>query len=271
MSNLVALTYLDCSFNRLVGLPGSICQLSDLRTLLLIDNQIDNLPRNFGNMKSLTELNLFKNNLEDLPTSMKQLKDVEIVDLDYNPMTKIPALIRDEGWGRICEYLASSVLARSKIKLQDHAQTVGEGSLGQNTPKMIELQVKMEEVKRVEEKKRKGKSETEAKRGEAKRSEARPQRRRRRRRTLRNPPSAQRQTTKLTPIFQTPFLLCPTHPPPLCALRFALCALRFAVCGMWGVCVPRLLVPRLRAREGQAGPGEAGQEAEREELDLAAV
>ena len=150
IGKLVNLTYLDCSFNRLCQLPASLSHLENLEVLLLIDNVLELLPKEIGNLKKLTELNLYHNLLEDLPLSMKDLK-ADLVDLDYNPLTSIPALIRDEGWSSIQAFLSSDLMKRRKIKLRDHAQTVGQGVMGRDVPKLVELQIKLEEKKRMEE------------------------------------------------------------------------------------------------------------------------
>jgi len=109
-----------------------------------------------GNLRKLKELNLYHNLLEDLPVSMKDLDHVEIVDLDYNPLTSIPALIRDEGWLSVKEFLTSDLLTRRKIKFRDHTQTVGQGVMGKDVPKIVELQIKMAEKKRLKEKMARG-------------------------------------------------------------------------------------------------------------------
>ncbi len=145
IGKLVNLTYLDCSYNKLCQLPTSIVQLTKLKVLLLIDNALALLPSQMGRMSSLSELNLYQNLLDDLPISMKSLENVEIVNLDYNPLTSIPALIRDEGWKSIRHFLSSDVLARRKIKLRDHTQTVGQGVLGKDVPKIVELRIQLEE------------------------------------------------------------------------------------------------------------------------------
>ncbi|GMI48593.1 hypothetical protein TrCOL_g450 [Triparma columacea] len=156
IGKLVNLRYLDCSFNRLCQLPASLTHLEHLEVLLLIDNCIELLPNDMGNLRKLKELNLYHNLLEDLPVSMKNLDRVDVVDLDYNPLTSIPALIRDEGWLSIKEFLTSDILTRRKIKLRDHTQTVGQGVMGKDVPKIVELQIKMEEKKRMKEKMRQG-------------------------------------------------------------------------------------------------------------------
>ena len=129
--------------------------MNKLEVLLLIDNQLALLPINMGEMTNLRELNLYRNLLEDLPVSMKHLKKVEFVDLDYNPLNDIPALIRDEGWESICRFLSSDIMTRRRIKLRDHAQTVGEGVLGKDVPKLVELRIKLEEEERRKKKLRK--------------------------------------------------------------------------------------------------------------------
>lgn len=125
-----------------------MCELDKLEVLLLIDNNLELLPSQLGGMKSLRELNLYHNLLEDLPVSMNLLENVEIVDLDYNPLSNVPALIRDEGWNSIRAFLASDLLTRRKIKLRDHTQTVGQGVMGKDVPKFVEVRIQLEAKKR---------------------------------------------------------------------------------------------------------------------------
>ncbi|GMH93565.1 hypothetical protein TrST_g2462 [Triparma strigata] len=158
IGKLKNLVRLDCSFNRLCQLPASVCELDKLEVLLLIDNNLELLPSQLGGMKSLRELNLYHNLLEDLPESMKLLDNVEIVDLDYNPLSQVPALIRDEGWVSIRAFLSSDLLTRRKIKLRDHTQTVGQGVMGKDVPKFVEVRIQLEAKKRLEKKLAKGRS-----------------------------------------------------------------------------------------------------------------
>ena len=148
LRSLQNLIRLDCSFNKLCQLPASIVQLDKLEVLLLIDNNLELLPIQIGGCKSLKELNLYHNLLEDLPVSMKDLTNVEIVDLDYNPLTQIPALIRDEGWDSVRQFLSSDLLTRRKIKLRDHTQTVGQGVMGKDVPRIVQVRIQVEAKKR---------------------------------------------------------------------------------------------------------------------------
>jgi len=67
--SLLRLTHLDLSRNQLKGLPPSICQLTDLRSLILVGN------------------NLRHNRLQ-LP-ALATLKHLHLLDLSYNPAKKL--------------------------------------------------------------------------------------------------------------------------------------------------------------------------------------
>ena len=84
---------LDLRFNKLVSLPESIGNLSNLRELDLRANDLINLPESIGNLSSLREIDLRFNKLVSLPESISNLFRLTTLDLHCNQLAKLPESI----------------------------------------------------------------------------------------------------------------------------------------------------------------------------------
>ncbi len=79
--------------NNLLTLPSEIGQLSELRRLIIEENQITNLPSDIGFLSNLKELDLTDNNLTELPDTIGGLNKLEYLDLESNKFMKVPLAI----------------------------------------------------------------------------------------------------------------------------------------------------------------------------------
>ncbi|XP_003700527.2 leucine-rich repeat-containing protein 40 isoform X1 [Megachile rotundata] len=86
---------LDLSFNSLVVIDSKIECLSELTTLLLHDNLLENLPPEIGNLKKLEVLNLSNNKLKQLPHLFYQLNELRELCLKNNKLNKLSPAIGD--------------------------------------------------------------------------------------------------------------------------------------------------------------------------------
>jgi Leucine-rich repeat (LRR) protein len=84
--------YINCA--GLTKLPNSIGNLSNLRELHLVDNNLKTLPSTIGKLESLRELQLGFNNLSILPDSFKKLKSLQILGLNNNMFRIFPGSLR---------------------------------------------------------------------------------------------------------------------------------------------------------------------------------
>jgi len=85
---------LNLSFSILTHLPiEEICQITQLTTLNLSNNNITQLPVEIGQLTQLTELNLCNNNLTQLPVEIGHLTQLTRLYLQYNNITHLPVEI----------------------------------------------------------------------------------------------------------------------------------------------------------------------------------
>jgi leucine-rich repeat protein SHOC2 len=83
-------TSLDLQNRRIVALPESIGNLSDLETLDIRNNQIIKLPKSIGNLSKLTYLWGNNNLLNSLPESVGNLSNLKTLDLRSNRLIALP-------------------------------------------------------------------------------------------------------------------------------------------------------------------------------------
>ncbi|MFX0062654.1 MAG: TIR domain-containing protein, partial [Candidatus Hermodarchaeota archaeon] len=75
--------------------PEWIYQISNLKSLSLVDNQLETLPETFGNLTQLEKLDLKRNKLQTLPETMGQLVNLQKLDLDWDEITYYPRSMRN--------------------------------------------------------------------------------------------------------------------------------------------------------------------------------
>ncbi|MCH2044839.1 MAG: hypothetical protein MK212_12040 [Saprospiraceae bacterium] len=75
---------LELHNNHLRLLPDRISQFTQLKSLSIQDNPIEELP-DLSNLEKLHTLNLKGNQLKSLPLSLLQLKNLKILNLENNP------------------------------------------------------------------------------------------------------------------------------------------------------------------------------------------
>ncbi|BBI17919.1 leucine-rich repeat domain-containing protein [Neochlamydia sp. S13] len=86
--------FLNLSKAGLTYLPPEICQLSQLQTLDLNDNQLTALPEEIGQLsQQLQTLYLNQNQLTSLPVEIGQLSELQWLYLNQNQLTSLPAEI----------------------------------------------------------------------------------------------------------------------------------------------------------------------------------
>ena len=71
-------------------LPETLGQLTQLRSLVLSNNQLNGLPESLGQLTQLTELRISYNQLTRLPESLGQLTQLQELDLSKNQLTTLP-------------------------------------------------------------------------------------------------------------------------------------------------------------------------------------
>lgn len=97
ISNLVKLNYLNCQGDffvnyqlKIKAIPNTIGQLTQLKTLILADNVIEQIPASIGNCAQLKTLDLKDNLLNNLPESFGQLTSLKSLNLKANEFGKLP-------------------------------------------------------------------------------------------------------------------------------------------------------------------------------------
>jgi len=83
-------THLDISGSKLVELPVSIAELTQLNSLNLSVNQLTTLPEQLGKLINLNSLNIGVNKFTTLPASIKQLTNLTELSIENNPLTILP-------------------------------------------------------------------------------------------------------------------------------------------------------------------------------------
>jgi internalin A len=91
-------TILDLSTLGFTALPEALCQLRQLRTLYLRNNQLITLPESLGRLTRLQHIYLTGNRLISLPKSLGQLTELQILSLGNNQLTAIP-----ESFGQLAQ------------------------------------------------------------------------------------------------------------------------------------------------------------------------
>ena len=90
-------------------LPKEMCDITDLKQLIIIGNDIASIPPEIGQLKDLTKLDLSKNKVTSLPAEIGSLSKLKILNLSNNPLTSIPSEIAN------CKSLKTLNLKGTKI------------------------------------------------------------------------------------------------------------------------------------------------------------
>ena len=93
IGNLIHLTELNLSVNRITKLPGSIGNLSNLKKLSLDSNKLTELPDSIGNLSNLITLDVHDNKLAKLPETIGNLCNLAYLQLWVNKLHNLPQTI----------------------------------------------------------------------------------------------------------------------------------------------------------------------------------
>jgi len=90
------LTTIDASNSWLSwSIPTEIWYLTNLVTLTLNDNSLDNIPSEIGNLSSIETLTLYRNDFTSVPSEIGNLSTLKSLQLSYNDITSLPSTIWD--------------------------------------------------------------------------------------------------------------------------------------------------------------------------------
>ena len=90
LGQLTQLQSLNLSWNQLTALPEWLGQLTQLKSLDLHHNQLTVLPESLGQLTQLQSLKLYRNQLTTLPESLGQLTKLPSLDISDNQLTALP-------------------------------------------------------------------------------------------------------------------------------------------------------------------------------------
>jgi len=93
--NLTSLKHLNVINNNIGNIPPGIKNLSNLEKLNLSENQIEGISSDINNLSKLKELNLNSNNIKEIPNEIFSLKDLTTLDLNTNKIKVIPSTIKN--------------------------------------------------------------------------------------------------------------------------------------------------------------------------------
>jgi Leucine-rich repeat (LRR) protein len=93
IGNLVNLTELSVSRNKLTSLPETIGNLVNLKKLIASNNDLTSLPETIGDLINLTELEVSNNNLISIPETIGNLTNLTHLYLAGNKLTSLPETI----------------------------------------------------------------------------------------------------------------------------------------------------------------------------------
>ena len=93
VGQLTNLTSLNLNDNQLEDVPESIGQLTNLTSLYLSSNPLRRVPESIGQLTNLTEFNLSNNQLKEVPEFVGQLTNLTSLDLSSNQLQKVPESI----------------------------------------------------------------------------------------------------------------------------------------------------------------------------------
>lgn len=77
-------------FPELKEFPKEMCELTQLETVLIMNNKIESVPAEIGKLTALAKLDLTGNNLKTLPPEIGQLTNLKTLKLNKNPIESLP-------------------------------------------------------------------------------------------------------------------------------------------------------------------------------------
>lgn len=90
--DLSAINLLNISETTLTVLPDEISNLTNLQTLLLYGNQLEQLPAALGSLDKLKVLDVSRNRLRSLPSEIAELTQLATVNFSGNELDSFPEL-----------------------------------------------------------------------------------------------------------------------------------------------------------------------------------
>lgn len=93
IDNLTELNSLVLIDNKITDLPVEVGNLEKLEALGLTDNELAALPSEIGNLKELKSLNVNTNEITKLPIEIGNLENLIELELEYNQLTDLPIQI----------------------------------------------------------------------------------------------------------------------------------------------------------------------------------
>jgi Leucine-rich repeat (LRR) protein len=90
IGNLSQLRHLSIMGNQVVNLPESIGNLTQLESLSLDHNQLDRFPDAIGNLTNLKQIGASNNKIETLVDSLVNLKELTSISLHTNKLSSLP-------------------------------------------------------------------------------------------------------------------------------------------------------------------------------------
>ncbi len=114
LCQLAQLQSLDVSENQLTSLPDSLGQLAQLQALNVVGNQLTSLPDSLGQLVQLQTLDVSSNRLTSLPDSLGQLAQPQFLDVSHNRLTALP-----DSLGKLAQLQSLSVVGNQLTSLPD--------------------------------------------------------------------------------------------------------------------------------------------------------
>lgn len=107
IGRLAALTKLSLTYTGVRALPGTICQLPQLRALELRGSRLERLPEQIGALPALSELDISSTQVDTLPASMSRV-EYDRICLPRGTIRKLPREFADRPSKRMAEALCKS-------------------------------------------------------------------------------------------------------------------------------------------------------------------
>jgi Leucine-rich repeat (LRR) protein len=98
MMNAEMIIALECSYNKLITLPESIGNLTQLQIFDCSENKLKALPESIGNLTQLRHLDCSNNKIRTLPESIRNLTQLQVLQCQTNQLTSLP-----ESFGNLTE------------------------------------------------------------------------------------------------------------------------------------------------------------------------